>query len=324
MTLFRAVVVILLTFVAVTNATAQDYPTKPVRLVVPYAAGGSGDLLARLIGDKLSKIWGQQVVVDNKPGAGGIIGTEFAARSEPDGYTLYLFTDGPITIAPTLHRKPLPYNWKKDFAPVSLIALGYQIMLSSPKIPPTNLQEFIDYAKKESGKLNFASIGIGSAPHLSAEFFLSVTDLKLTHVPYRGSSAQSITALIQGDVAMFFVGTSTAVPFVKAGTVRGLAVTSPNRIESMPEIPTFASQGWPQIDYDIWFAIGVPSGVPEAIVNKLNKDIGKVVADPDYKKTLAERGFEPKSSTPAELAAFLDQDYRKSKALIEKLGLEID
>jgi tripartite-type tricarboxylate transporter receptor subunit TctC len=136
MNLFRAIAVALLTLAAIAGASAQDYPTKPVRFVVPYAAGGSGDLLARLLGDKLSKIWGQQVVVDNKPGAGGIIGTEFAARSEPDGYTLYLYTDGPITIAPTLHRKPLPYDWKKDLAPVSMIAIGYQILLSSPKIPP--------------------------------------------------------------------------------------------------------------------------------------------------------------------------------------------
>jgi tripartite-type tricarboxylate transporter receptor subunit TctC len=321
---FRAIATAVLTLAAITGASAQNYPTKPVRFVVPYAAGGSGDLLARLVGEKLAKMWGQQVVVDNKPGAGGIIGTEFAARSEPDGHTLYLYTDGPITIAPTLHRKPLPYDWKKDFAPVSMIALGYQILLSSPKIPPTSLKEFIDYAKQHPGKLNFASIGVGSAPHLSAEFFLSVTGLKLTHVPYRGSSAQSITALIQGDVAMFFVGTSTAVPFVKAGTVRGLAVTSPSRIASLPEVPTFASQGWPQVDYDIWFAVGVPSGTPAAIIQKLNADIAKVVADPDYKKTLAERGFEPKSSTPAELAAFLDDDYLKSKALIEKLGLKVD
>ena len=324
MNLYRAIATAVLTLAAITSAPAQDYPNKPVRFVVPYAAGGSGDLLARLLGEKLSKMWGQQVVVDNKPGAGGLIGTEFAARSEPDGYTIYLITDGPITIAPTLHRKPLSYDWKKDFAPVSLIALGYQILLSSPRLPPKNLKEFIEYSKKESGKLNFASIGVGSAPHLSAEYFLSVTDLKMTHVPYRGSSAQAITALIQGDVAMFVVGTSTAVPFVQAGTVRGLAVTSPNRIESMPDVPTFATEGWPQVDYNIWFAVGVPSAVPAAIVKKLNEDIGKVVADPDYKKTLAERGFEPKASTPAELAAFLEKDYQKSKALIEKLGLKVD
>jgi tripartite-type tricarboxylate transporter receptor subunit TctC len=320
----RILALLALTVAALASAMAQDFPTKPVRFIVPYAAGGSSDLLARLVGEKLAKLWGQQVVVDNKPGAGGVIGTEAAARSEPDGHTLYLVTDGPITIAPTLHRKPLPYDWKRDFTPVSLIAQGYQILLSSPKLPPTNLKDFIAYAKQEAGKLNFASIGVGSAPHLSAEYFLSVADLKLTHVPYRGSSAQAITALIQGDVAMFVVGTSTAVPFVKAGTVRGLAVTSPKRIDSLPDTPTFSAEGFPQVDYSIWFAVSVPSAVPAAIVKKLNEGIAKVVADPDYRKTLADRGFEAKSSTPAELAAFLDKDHQKSKALIERLGRKVD
>jgi tripartite-type tricarboxylate transporter receptor subunit TctC len=305
-------------------AEAQDYPSKPVRFVVPYAAGGSGDLLARLLGEKLSKIWGQQVVVDNKPGAGGLIGTEFAARSDPDGYTIYLATDGPVTIAPTLHKKPLSYDWKRDFAPVSMMAVGYQILLSSPKIAATDLKEFIALAKKEPGKFNFASIGLGSAPHLSAEFFLSEAGLKLTHVPYRGSSAQAITALIAGDVAIFMVGTSTAVPFVKAGTVRGLAVTAPKRLDSLADTPTFAELGMPSLDYSIWFAVLVPSGTPPAIVRKLNADIAKVVADPEYQKTLHARGFEAVSNTPEQLAAFLDKDYLRSKALIEKLGLKVD
>jgi tripartite-type tricarboxylate transporter receptor subunit TctC len=324
MNLFRAIATALLTCAALTSAPAQDYPNKSVRFVVPYAAGGSGDLLARLLGEKLSKMWGQQVVVDNKPGAGGLIGTEFAARSEADGYTIYLVTDGPITIAPSLHRKPLPYDWKKDFAPLSMMAIGYQILLSSPKLPATDLKEFIALAKKDPGKYNFASIGIGSAPHLSAEFFLSEAGLKLTHVPYRGSSAQAITALIAGDVAMFVVGTSTAVPFVKAGTVRGLAVTSPKRLESLPDTPTFAEAGMPQVDYGIWFAVAVPSGTSPAIQKKLTADIGKVVADPDYGKTLNGRGFEPKASTPAELTAFMNSEHLKSKALIEKLGLKVD
>lgn len=306
------------------QAQAQDYPTKPVRFVVPYAAGGSGDLLARLLGEKLSKLWGQQVVVDNKPGAGGLIGTEFAARAEPDGYTIYLVTDGPITIAPTLHRKPLPYDWKRDFAPLSLIAVGYQILLTSPRLPPTNLKDFLELMRKEPGKHNFASIGVGSAPHLSAEFFVSEANLKLTHVPYRGSSAQAITALIAGDVAMFIVGTSTAVPFVKAGTVRGLGVTSPKRLDSLPEVPTFAEQGMPRVDYNIWFATAAPSATPPAILKKLHADIVKVVNDPDYGKTLDTRGFQPKSSTPEELKAFLESEYVKSKALIEKLDLKVD
>jgi tripartite-type tricarboxylate transporter receptor subunit TctC len=308
----------------VVGAQAQDFPSKPVRFVVPYAAGGSGDLLARLLGEKLSKIWGQQVVVDNKPGAGGLIGTEFAARSDPDGHTIYLATDGPVTIAPTLHKKPLSYDWKRDFAPVSMMAVGYQILLSSPKIAATDLKEFIALAKKEPGKFNFASIGLGSAPHLSAEFFLSEAGLKLTHVPYRGSSAQAITALIAGDVAIFMVGTSTAVPFVKAGTVRGLAVTAPKRLDSLADTPTFAELGMPSLDYSIWFAVLVPSGTPPAIVKKLNADIAKVVADPDYRKTLHARGFEAVSNTPEQLAAFLDKDYLRSKALIEKLGLKVD
>jgi tripartite-type tricarboxylate transporter receptor subunit TctC len=304
-------------------AHAQDFPNKPVRLVVPYAPGGSGDLLARLLGEKLSKIWGQQVVVDNKAGAGGLIGTEFAARSDPDGYTLYLATDGPLTVAATLHKK-VPYDWKRDFAPVSMMAVGYQIMLGSPKVLASDLNEFVALAKKEAGKFNYASIGIGSAPHLSAERFLADADLKLTHVPYRGSSAQAITALISGDVAMFIVGTSTAVPFVKAGTVRGYAVTAPKRLNSLPDIPTFAELGWPNADYSIWFAILAPGVTPPAIVKKLNADIAKVVADPDYKKTLHDRGFEAQSNTPEQMATFLEKDYLKFKVVIEKLGLKVD
>jgi len=246
MTAIRIMVAVIFAIVAllpVANASAQDFPTKPVRFVVPYAAGGSGDLLARLLGDKLAKLWGQQVVVDNKPGAGGLIGTEAAARAEPDGYTIYLATDGPITIAPTLHKKPLPYDWKRDFQPLSLMAVGYQILLSSPKLAAGNLKEFVALAKAQPGNYNFASIGVGSAPHLSAEYFLSLAGLKLTHVPYRGSSQQAIAALISGDVEMFVVGTSTAVPFVKAATVRGLAVTAPKRLDSLPDTPTFAEQG---------------------------------------------------------------------------------
>src|SRR5437764_355114 len=249
----RVFAAIILALVPLTSVLAQEFPSKPVRFVVPYAAGGSGDLLARLLGTKLSALWGQQVVIDNRPGAGGLIGTEFAARAEPDGYTIYLATDGPLTIAATLY-KSLPYDWKADFAPVSMAALGYQIMLGSPSLPAHDLKEFIALAQQEPGKLNYASIGIGSAPHLAAEMFMSAAKVSLTHVPYRGSSAQAIAALIAGDVAMFIVGTSTAVPFVKAGTVLGFAVTSPRRIDSLTDVPTFAEQGFPSIDNSIWFA----------------------------------------------------------------------
>ncbi len=315
--------VLVLVLAPCTGAQAQDFPSRPIHFIVPYAAGGSGDLLARLLGDKLSAMWNQQLVIENKPGAGGLLGTEYAARSDPDGYTIYLATDGPLTVAATLH-KHLTYDWKRDFAPVSMMTVGYQIMLANPKLPAQDLKEFIALAQKEPGKLNYASIGIGTAPHLAAELFMSLAKVKLTHIPYRGSSSQAITALIAGDVAMFIVGTSTAGPYVSAGTVRGLAVTSPTRIDHLPGVPTFAEQGLPGVDYSLWFAVLVPRGTPQAIIDKLHDGIAKVVADPDYRKTLADRGFEAQANTPAELASFLEHDYLKNKELIERLGLKID
>jgi tripartite-type tricarboxylate transporter receptor subunit TctC len=305
-------------------ATAvENYPSRPVQLIVPYAPGGSGDLLARLLGNALSKRWDQQVVVENKPGAGGLIGTEAAAKSAPNGYTLYLATDGPLTIAATLHRH-LSYDWKRDFAPISMMAVGYQILLSSPKLPAANMREFIALAKENPGKYNFASIGVGSAPHLAAELFLSMTGLKLTHVPYPGSSQQCIAALISGDVAMFMVGTSTAVPFVKAGTVRGLAVTAPKRIDSLPNVPTFAELDMPKMDYSLWFAVEAPNGTPAAIIQKVHADIAGVVSDIAYQNELHIRGFEAQSDTPEQLAAFLRNNYLQLKPLIERLGLQVD
>ena len=262
-------------------------------------------------------------MVENKPGAGGLIGTEAAAKSAPDGYTLYLATDGPLTIGATLHRH-LPYDWQRAFAPISMMAVGYQILLSSPKLPAANLQDFIALAKRNPGKFNFASIGVGSAPHLAAELFLSMAGLKMTHVPYPGSSQQCIAALISGDVAMFMVGTSTAVPFVKAGTVRGLAVTAPERIDSLPEVPTFAELGMPKMNYSLWFAIEAPSGTPPSIVKKVHDDIASIVADPAYQKALHIRGFEAQSDTPNDLAAFLENNYSTLKPLIERLGLKVD
>jgi tripartite-type tricarboxylate transporter receptor subunit TctC len=294
-----------------------------VQLIVPYAPGGSGDLIARLLGDKLSARWGQQVVVEDRAGAGGLIGTETAAKAAPDGYTLYLATDGPLTIAATLHRH-LPYDWKGDFAPISMAAIGYQILLTNPKLPATNLNDFIALVKSNPGKYNFASIGVGSAPHLAAELFLSMAGLKLTHVPYPGSSQQCIAALISGDVAMFMVGTSTAVPFVKAGTVRGLAVTAPERIDSLPDVPTFAQLGMPKMDYSIWFAVEAPRGTPPAILKKLHDDIASVAADPAFQQALHVRGFEAQSDTPEQLAAFLEKNYLLVKPLIERLGLQAD
>jgi len=302
---------------------AQDFPTRPVRFIVPYAAGGSGDLLARLLGNKLAAIWGQQVVVDNRAGGGGLIGTEFAARSDPDGYMLYLATDGPLTVAASLYKR-VPYDWKRDFAPVSMLAMGYQVLIVRASLPARNLQELIALAREKPGELNYASIGIGSAPHLGAELFKSVAKVDVTHVPYRGSSAQAISALLASDVAMFLVGTSTAVSHIQSGALRGLAVTAGKRVDGLPDVPTFAEAGLPGVDVSLWFAVLVPNGTPAPIVKKLNADIAQVVADPDFRQALAVRGFDAVSSSPEELAQFLAKDYVKFRDLIQKLGLQVE
>src|SRR5262249_30487675 len=301
------IVALILALAPFEGAAAQDFPSRPVRFIVPYAAGGSGDLLARLLGNKLASLWGQQVVVDNRAGGGGLIGTEAAARSEPDGYTLYLATDGPLTVAASLYKR-MPYDWKRDFAPVSMLAMGYQVLIVRASFPARDLKELIALARQKPGELNYASIGIGSAPHLGAELFKSVAKVDITHVPYRGSSAQAITALIAGDVAMFLVGTSTAVPHIKSGALRGLAVTAAKRVDGLAEVPTFAEAGLPGVDVSLWFAVLVPSGTPAAIINKLNADIAQVVADPEFKQALTVRGFEAVASSPEQLAEFLEKD----------------
>jgi tripartite-type tricarboxylate transporter receptor subunit TctC len=304
-------------------AAAQDFPSRPVRFIVPYAAGGSGDLLARLLGNKLASLWGQQVVVDNRAGGGGLIGTEAAARSDPDGYTLYLATDGPLTVAASLYKR-VPYDWKRDFAPVSMLAVGYQVLIVRAAFPARDLKELIALARQKPGELNYASIGIGSAPHLGAELFKSVAKVDITHVPYRGSSAQAITALIAGDVAVFLVGTSTAVPHIKSGALRGLAVTAGKRVDGLADVPTFAEAGLPGVDVSLWFAVLVPSGTPTVIIKKLNADIAQIVADPEFKQALAVRGFEAVAGSPEQLAEFLDKDYVKFRDLISKLGLQVE
>ena len=196
-----------LTVASLHGAAAQDFPTRPVRFIVPYAAGGTSDIVVRTFGQKLSELWGQQLVVDNRAGGGGLIGTEAVARAEPDGYTLYLATDGPLTVAASLHKR-LPYDWKRDFAAISMLAVSYQVMLVSKKVPAETLQEFIALAEARPGALNYASIGIGSSPHIAAERFKMAAKVDLTHVPYRGSSSQAIVGLIAGDVSMFMNGTA--------------------------------------------------------------------------------------------------------------------
>jgi len=251
-----------------------------------------------------------------------VSGTDAAASAQPDGYPISLATDGPITIAPTLHKKPLPYDWKRDFQPLSLMAVGYQILLSSPKLAAGNLKEFVALAKAQPGNYNFASIGVGSAPHLSAEYFLSLAGLKLTHVPYRGSSQQAIAALISGDVEMFVVGTSTAVPFVKAATVRGLAVTAPKRLDSLPDIPTLIEVGLPGFVSDTWNAISAPPKTPAPIIAKLNRTINDIINEPDTKARFRELNLMAAGGSPQDMAKLKKEETERWTKVIRDAGIQ--
>lgn len=305
------------------GAAAQDFPNRPIRFILPYAAGGTGDIIVRLLSPKLSTIWGHQLIVDNRTGAGGVIGTEFAARSAPDGYTLYLATDGPLTVAASLHKN-LPYHWKHDFLPLTMLAVSYQVMLVKASDPARNLQEYIANARQKPGQLNYASIGLGSSPHLAAEMVKSAAKIDLVHVPYRGSSAQAMTAMIAGDVSMMMNGTASSIPHISGGTLRGLAVTAPQRVAGLPDVPTFTEAGYPGVDVILWFAAMVPAGTPQPIVKKLHADLVQAVADPEFKKAIQARGLEVRTTSPEELGAFMDRDDAKFRDLIQKLGIKVE
>ncbi len=303
------------------RAAAQDFPTRPVRFIVPYAPGGSGDILTRFIANRLGALWGQQTIVENKPGGGGLIGTEAAVRSPPDGYTIYVASEGPVTVAPSL-MKSVPYDWKRDLAPLSMLAVGYQVLIVDPRLAVATLADFIALARARPGVLNYASIGIGSTPHLGAEIFKAAAKVDITHVPYKGATAQALTALTAGEVSMFMVGTSPIIGPVRAGKLRALAVTSPRRMDQLPDVPTFGEAGMPDVDVKLWFALMVPGSTPETIVRRLHADMVKAIGDPEIRSTFEQRGFEAIASTPEELGTFLDKDAARARDLINDLKLE--
>lgn len=311
----------LLACVPCSVASAQDFPSRPVRFIVPYAPGGSGDIVTRFLANKLAATWGQQTIVENKPGGGGLIGTEAAVRSAPDGYTIYMASDGPVTVAPSL-MKSVPYDWKRDLTPISMMAVGYQVLIIGPHVAATTLAQFIALARQKPGELNYASIGVGSTPHMGAEIFKAAAKVDITHVPYKGATAQAITSLIGGEVAMFMVGTTPVVGPVQAGKLRALVITSPQRSAQLPDVPTFAEAGLPQVDVKLWFALMAPGATPQPIVRKLNADITKALSEPDFRSYLQQRGFEASPSTPEQLAAHLQADYERLRALIIDLKLE--
>ncbi len=303
-------------------AKAQDYPSKPIRLVVPFAAGGATDVLARLVGERLTASLGQQVVVDNRPGAGGNIGSDLVARAEPDGYTILMGAVGTHAINPSLYPK-MPYDPVKDFAPVTLVASVPNVLVVNPEVPANSVQELIDLAKAKPGELNFASSGNGTSIHLSGELFKAMTGTDIVHVPYKGSGP-AVTDLLGGQVQMMFDNMPSSLPHVKAGKLRALGVTSAKRSPALPEVPTIAEAGVPGYDATSWFGILAPAGTPEPVVTRLQGAIVQALGEPEMRQRMADLGAEPVGDTPAEFGQFIAAEIAKWAKVVNDAGVKLE
>jgi tripartite-type tricarboxylate transporter receptor subunit TctC len=297
-----------------------DFPSKPVRVIVPVAAGGPTDLVARMLADKLSNMWGQQVFIENKGGAGTNIGNEYAAKSEPDGYTV-LFATASLAVNTSLYRS-LSYDPIADVAPVSLVTqLAYFVFVPNSS-PAHSIKELIDHAKSHPGKLTMASPGTGSAPFLAEMLFLQMADIKMTHVPYRGASP-AFADLIPGRVDCYF-GSGALLSYSRSGQVRVLATTGPKRDAAAPDVPTIAEAGVPGYDVTAWQALFAPAKTPPAIVRKISADTTTALADPAIKDKLAQSGYVAEGSSPEGLATLLKSEIAKWSAVIKSVGIKID
>jgi len=305
-----------------TAASAQTYPTKPIRLVVPFPPGGATDILARDVAQKLTEAWGQQVIVDNRPGAGGNIGSELVAKSAPDGYTLEMGTVGTHAINASLYAK-MPYDHVKDFVPVILVAGVPNVLVVNPAVPANSVAELIAYAKANPGKLNFASSGNGTSIHLSGELFKFMAGVQMTHVPYKGS-APALQDLIGGQVQLMFDNLPPSLPQIKAGKLRALAVTSLARAPALPDVPTMAEAGLPGYEASSWFGVLAPAGTPPAIVTKLNAEIAKWLATPEAKEKLSKQGANAAGGTPEDFAKHIAAETAKWAKVVKDSGAKID
>ena len=304
------------------GAFAQAYPSQPIKLIVPFTAGGTTDILARTIGQKLAEAWKQPVIVENKPGAGGNIGADSVAKAKPDGYTLVMGTIGTQAINQSLYEK-MPYDSTRDFAPVTLVAVVPNMLVVHPSVPAKNVAELIALAKSRPGQLNFASSSTGGSPHLSGEMFKQMTGTEIVHVPYKGS-APAVTDLLGGQVSMMFDNMPSVLPQVKAGKLRALGVTSARRSPAAPEIPTIAESGVPGYEVDSWFGILAPAGTPKEIVAKLSAEIVKILQMPDVKERLAGQGAVPVGNTPEQFAEHIAKETAKWAKVVKTSGAKVD
>jgi tripartite-type tricarboxylate transporter receptor subunit TctC len=314
----RAALAGLFAVAAVPAAAQQDYPNRPITLVVPYAAGGGNDVMARTVADRMSRTLGQQIVVENRGGAGGSIATRQVAKAAPDGYTLVIGGTGTLAVNPTLYND-VGYDPRKDFAPVGLIGTGALILLVHPGVQAKSVAELIALAKKEPGRLSFASAGVGSGIHLAAELFMLMADVKLAHVPYRGTGP-ALTDLLGGHVQLYFSSLPSAIGIVRDGKVRALAVTGLKRAPAFPDIPTVDEAGLKGFEAVLHYGIVAPAGTPKPVVDKLNASLRDALAQPEIREKMARDGTEPLPSSPEEYAADIDHEEKKWSAIVRKSG----
>lgn len=308
--------------VAASWASAQTYPSRPIRLVVPFPAGGTTDILAREVGQRLTLSFGQSVVIDNRPGAGGNIGSDLVAKSAPDGYTLLMGTVGTHAINPSLYAR-MPYDNVKDFAPVILVASVPNVLEVTPSLPVNSVRELIKLAKEKPGQINFASSGSGTSIHLSGELFKTMAGVDMTHIPYKGS-APAITDLIGGQVQVMFDNLPSSLPQIKAGKLRALAVTSVQRAPALPDVPTIAESGLPGFEATSWFGVLAPAGTPPAIIARLNADLGQWLQSPDAREKLLAQGALAAGGSPEAFAAHIRAETEKWARVVKVSGAKVD
>ena len=302
-------------------AHAQSWPTRPVKLVVPFPAGGPTDVLSRVVAEKLSTLVKQPVVIENKPGAGGSIGADLVAKSAPDGYTLLLATSSTHSVGP--HLQKLPYDAERDFTPLVWLGDAPRVLVVSPKLGVDNLQQLLDLARKNPGKLNYASSGTGGVVHLATEYFASMAGIRLTHVPYKGIQ-QSIVDMQAGEVAMLFDNIMTVQSHVKSGRLKALGISTRKRSGIVPDIPTIDEAGVPGFENQTWFGLYAPAGLPQPIVERINAEVNKALADPAVVERFAQLGFQPAGGSAAEFAAMVRTDSQRWSKVIRDNNIKAE
>jgi len=311
-------IVALLMFIAGPAAAQPAYPSRPIRLITPYPPGGGTTVVARILSQKLTEAWGQQVLVDNRPGGNTIIGTEAAAKAPPDGYTLVMEVST-FAIVPSL--VPAPYDPVKDFAPIANVAKSDYVMVVHPSVTASNLQEFIALAKTRPGQFNYGSTGTGGVQHLAGESLNIVAGIKMQHIPYKGSG-QLLPELVGGQIQVSFQVPITAIPYIKSGKLKALAIGGDQRLPALPQVPTFAEAGLPGFEVNTWFGILAPAGTPRAIVDKLSAEFAKILATPDTTQKLDALGSSPFYSTPEKFAEIIKADVAKYAKIIKTAGIQ--